>query len=65
MMLKWVKHYCPQATFVLKTDDDMFVNTRQLSDYLSRVQDRKDLIAGSLFRRHTPVRNSRSKWYNE
>jgi hypothetical protein len=63
MMLKWVKNYCPHATFVLKTDDDMFVNIGKLTDYLSDFENRKDLIVGSLFRRHTPVRDGGSKWY--
>ena len=27
MALKWVSIYCPQASYILKTDDDMIVNT--------------------------------------
>lgn len=65
MMLKWVKTYCPQATFVLKTDDDMFVNIRALAQYLSTpdVRHRKDLIVGSLFCRVVPIKDLGSKWY--
>ena len=65
MMLKWVKTYCPQVTFVLKTDDDMFINVRTLTEYLSQshVQQRKDLIVGSLFCRVSPIKDAGSKWY--
>lgn len=66
MMLKWVKTYCPQVTFVLKTDDDMFINVRTLTEYLSQsdVQARKDLIVGSLFCRVSPIKDAGSKWYS-
>lgn len=67
MMLKWVKTYCPQVTFVLKTDDDMFINVRTLTEYLSQsdVQVRKDLIVGSLFCRVSPIKDAGSKWYEK
>ncbi len=50
MLLKWVKTHCPQVTFVLKTDDDMFVNIPALVDFLLKpeVHHRTDLIVGSL-----------------
>ena len=65
-LLKWVTTYCPVASFVLKTDDDMFVNIANLVQYLSspgQVQ-RRDLIVGSLFCRVTPVKDLSSKWYS-
>lgn len=64
MMLKWVKTYCPQVAFVLKTDDDMYVNIGALVDYLSRpeVLHRKDMIVGSLFCRVAPIKDLGSKW---
>jgi len=67
MMLKWVKTHCPKVTFVLKTDDDMYVNIRALVDYLSRpdVRNRKDLIVGSLFCRVVPIKEPSSKWYSK
>ena len=34
--LKWAGQHCQQASFVLKTDDDMYVNVRGLLDYLAR-----------------------------
>ena len=63
-MLKWIKAYCPKVTFVMKTDDDMFVNVGILIDYLSKaeVRDRRDLIVGSLLC-HNPIdKYIKSKW---
>lgn len=64
MMLKWVKTHCPQVAFLLKTDDDMFVNVRVLTQYLSLpdVHTRKDMIVGSLFCRVSPIKDVGSKW---
>lgn len=63
-MLKWVKTHCPLTTFVLKTDDDMFVNVGILVDYLSQPQMRyrKDLIVGALLCRNPIDKNLKSKW---
>ncbi|ODM92808.1 Beta-1,3-galactosyltransferase 1, partial [Orchesella cincta] len=33
---KWINKYCPGATFILKTDDDAFVDIFQLFDFISR-----------------------------
>jgi hypothetical protein len=34
MALKWISTYCPQASYILKTDDDMIVNTFTLLKHL-------------------------------
>ena len=64
MMLKWVKTYCPKVTFVMKTDDDMFINVGILVNYLSKpeVVDRKDLIVGFLLCKSGRHNNVKSKW---
>ena len=64
MLLKWVTTYCPEVNFVLKTDDDMYVNVPVLIEYLSTAElvHRKDLIVGSLFCRAPPVKDLSSKW---
>lgn len=36
--LKWITHSCRQATYLLKTDDDIFVNMFTLLRHLSRLQ---------------------------
>lgn len=34
MGLKWASTHCPQARFLMKTDDDMFINVPSLLTYL-------------------------------
>ncbi|XP_047477248.1 beta-1,3-galactosyltransferase 1-like isoform X1 [Penaeus chinensis] len=34
MGLKWASNHCPQARFLMKTDDDMFINIPSLLTYL-------------------------------
>jgi len=38
--LKWITNYCNQATFILKTDDDIFVNTYTLIRHLRNMERR-------------------------
>lgn len=35
MALKWVKYHCPEARYVLKTDDDVFVHLPDLLELIS------------------------------
>jgi hypothetical protein len=37
MALKWVVYFCPGVRYVLKTDDDTFVNTPVLIRALAQV----------------------------
>ncbi|XP_051875764.1 beta-1,3-galactosyltransferase 5-like [Pristis pectinata] len=63
--LKWVTSTCRPA-YVLKTDDDCFVNTDRLPGFLIRDnQIRTRLYAGSLFpaERREVIRDPGSKWY--
>ncbi|XP_055847176.1 beta-1,3-galactosyltransferase 1 [Episyrphus balteatus] len=34
MALKWFIYFCPKAKYLVKTDDDVFVNTLQLLEYV-------------------------------
>lgn len=38
--LRWIARYCPRARYVLKTDDDIFVNAFNLLRHLSRLDRR-------------------------
>ncbi|XP_063049626.1 beta-1,3-galactosyltransferase 5-like [Engraulis encrasicolus] len=63
--LWWASEHC-RPRFVLKTDDDCFVNTYYLPRYLTEFnQDSAGVYVGSVFhlgRRHV-IRDQRSKWY--
>ncbi|XP_013410705.1 beta-1,3-galactosyltransferase 5-like [Lingula anatina] len=68
MGLRWASTFCPRAKFVMKTDDDMFVNYMLLVQYLKDLtpQDQELLYAGSINGNLHPVRVaeyvSEKKW---
>ena len=63
--LKWISEHCRQAKFILKTDDDIFVNIFSLVNHLkSRGSDSmKKLMFCLVWRRMKVIRNPKSKWY--
>ncbi|XP_055857823.1 acetylgalactosaminyl-O-glycosyl-glycoprotein beta-1,3-N-acetylglucosaminyltransferase [Episyrphus balteatus] len=61
--LEWVDQNCPQAKFVLKTDDDMFINVPKLMAFLEKHQKDKRVIYGRLAKKWKPIRNKKSKYY--
>ncbi|XP_070830163.1 beta-1,3-galactosyltransferase 2-like [Chaetodon trifascialis] len=65
MGMNWVAIHCPQASYVMKTDSDMFVNTEHLIYKLLRpeINPRKNYFTGSNMRGFAPNRNKNSKWY--
>lgn len=60
--LQWSKDHCQKAKFVMKTDDDMYVNT-ELLQHLLKVAPTNKLIGGKCWGPSSPFRNSNSKWY--
>jgi len=36
--LEWVDTYCNQSEFVLKTDDDMFINVPNLLSFIDKIE---------------------------
>ncbi|XP_015610487.1 beta-1,3-galactosyltransferase 1 isoform X2 [Cephus cinctus] len=63
MMLKWVNSNCENAKYLMKTDDDMFVNVPTLLKTLrARVQSTGTLL-GSLICNAKPIQDPKNKWY--
>ncbi|KAK5639224.1 hypothetical protein RI129_011716 [Pyrocoelia pectoralis] len=62
-MLEWVKDNCPQADYVLKTDDDMFINIPRLLTFISKHNPEIRAIYGRLAKKWKPIRNKKSKYY--
>ncbi|XP_072132420.1 beta-1,3-galactosyltransferase 5-like [Mobula birostris] len=60
--LEWLCCYCPSASFVMKTDSDMFVNTDYLLELLIDVVPRK-FVTGFIFKNFPPTRVTWSRWY--
>jgi len=65
MALKWTAYYCPGARYVLKTDDDVFVNSPAVLDFLSQDLSpwgaRRLILCPTLTFGHV-VRSLKSKW---
>ncbi|KAI1286224.1 Beta-1,3-galactosyltransferase 5 [Halotydeus destructor] len=65
MGLKWVTYFCPQVKFVLKTDDDIFVDILQLIFYLKGQHSMSavnSLMACNVITNPYPTRSNRTKW---
>ncbi|XP_052861045.1 uncharacterized protein LOC128268075 [Anopheles cruzii] len=63
MALKWYTYHCPGARYVLKTDDDVFINAPVLYDVLERVAPQRKLLLCQLVTKLSVKRTHRSKWY--
>ena len=64
MGYKWAATKCKQARFVLKTDDDMFVNINNLLNIVKLHNDTlQTAIGGACNLKARPIRNKNSKWY--
>lgn len=76
MMLKWITNNCKNSVrYILKTDDDMYINVPNLIDNLKnrskefdeRVKGRNEkeyLLIGDLICGARPVLDSTNKWYS-
>lgn len=62
-MLEWVDEHCSRASFVLKTDDDMFINVPKLLQFTEKKHADKRTIYGRLAKKWKPIRNKKSKYY--
>ncbi|ESO91167.1 hypothetical protein LOTGIDRAFT_95793, partial [Lottia gigantea] len=66
--LKWLKHNCGHSKYVLKTDDDIFVNIYRLVHHIhSKLESNKkpatNLLLCNQWINMMVVRNEKSKWY--
>lgn len=62
-LTEWVDNFCTKVRFVLKTDDDMFINMPRLLTFVDEHFNQKRIIYGRLARKWKPIRNSRSKYF--
>ncbi|XP_064212018.1 uncharacterized protein LOC661554 [Tribolium castaneum] len=64
-MLKLVSSYCANSTkYLLKIDDDMFVNMIPVVRMLRDRNSTTDLLMGKLICRARPIKDTTSKWYS-
>ncbi|KAL1456561.1 hypothetical protein WDU94_001282 [Cyamophila willieti] len=66
MVFKWVLYNCPRVRYVLKIDDDVFVNVGKLDEFLTHTLSpygtRNLLMCTEVFVNQVAVRTYRSKW---
>lgn len=55
--------FCPQAEYLLKTDDDMFIQVKRLMAMVRGLGVGQKLIVGNVASSWSPVRNPESKYY--
>ena len=65
MLYKWSLENCPNAKYVLKTDDDAFVDTFHLPKFLKRhyFDTKTDFFLCFVLKGYKPRRNIGDKWY--
>lgn len=65
MGMNWVAMHCQRASYVMKTDSDMFINTEYLIHKLLRpeLKPKHNYFTGNNMRGFAPNRNKNSKWY--
>lgn len=63
MAMKWASQFCKHSKFVMKTDDDMYVNINKLLSYIRSLKpSNKHVLYGACWQ-GSPHRDVRSKWY--
>ncbi|XP_042238938.1 beta-1,3-galactosyltransferase 1-like isoform X2 [Homarus americanus] len=64
-MLKWVHNNCPGAKFVMKVDDDIFLNVPNLQrTLLNKTITKIPHLTGTLICGARPIHDQWSKWYS-
>lgn len=62
-IMEWVDHYCPRVKYILKTDDDMFINVPGLLRLVESSPNHRREIIGKLAVGAWAFRNKKSKYY--
>ncbi|XP_058148798.1 LOW QUALITY PROTEIN: N-acetyllactosaminide beta-1,3-N-acetylglucosaminyltransferase 3 [Dasypus novemcinctus] len=63
LFLEWQQARCPNASFLLSGDDDVFAHTDNMVAYLQDHQPDRHLFVGHLILNVGPVRSPESKYY--
>lgn len=61
-MFEWLSTHCPNTSYAMKVDSDIFLNTRNLVDMLLTAP-RHLYLTGLVIRQAQVLRNPNSKWF--
>lgn len=61
--LKWFHIYCPAVRYVFKGDDDVFVNVKNIFEFLEGSSQEKNLCVGDVIFNAKPIRKKENKYY--
>ena len=63
-MLRWASSYCPKATYVIRTDDDVLISTNSIIKSIQKIGVYYDnFIVGDVKKRWNPIRLHSNKYY--
>ncbi|XP_063952809.1 beta-1,3-galactosyltransferase 1-like [Lytechinus pictus] len=63
MGMKWASIYCPHANYIMKTDDDMYIQYANIVPHLSKpITPTSNYVSGFVIN-GSPIRDPKSKWY--
>ncbi|XP_051164685.1 beta-1,3-galactosyltransferase 1-like [Leptopilina boulardi] len=62
-LLKWVTSYCETSKYLMKTDDDMFINIPKLLETLNARPRSNGTLIGCLICGAKPISDPKNKWY--
>ncbi|XP_054654819.1 N-acetyllactosaminide beta-1,3-N-acetylglucosaminyltransferase 2 [Dunckerocampus dactyliophorus] len=65
LFLDWIQTRCPDASFIFKGDDDVFVNTYSMLSFLDHLSEPKatDLFVGDVITNAGPHRDKKVKYF--
>ena len=62
-LLKWFSSHCDRTQYVMKADDDMYINLDRLYATV-QANKRPNLLMGGLICNAIPINDPYNKWYN-
>lgn len=62
LMFEWLRSHCPNSSYAMKIDSDIFLNVPNLIDLLLYAP-RRSYVTGQVHHYSEVIRDTRSKWY--